>query len=178
MKKTTLCLVCVFILMLTAQVFADEVSPLQIFHLMKQVFPAQEKVAVFISDAQYTKLKDKINLAAMQNNVKAHVFIVESSGDIGTALNGLEKNSVLILFESRTLLNNTSKLYILSKCKEKQVPIVTTSKAYSDSGALVAVVKDQDDKLALTLNLKQNAHLKDLFTEELIAKIGFKDVIL
>jgi ABC-type uncharacterized transport system substrate-binding protein len=169
--------VCLAAMLLAVSLFADDIGPMQFFYVTKQLFPTHDKVAVFVSKSQFNELEEKIKLSAAQNNLKAHVFIVESTGDIGAALNTIESNSVLVLFESRMLLSNTTKLYILSKCKEKQIAIITSSKSYSDSGALVAVTKEAE-KLSLILNLKQNEHLKTVLTQDVIAKIGFNEVIL
>lgn len=165
-------------LMLTLPLFANGVTPLQIFYVVKQAFPEQEKVEVLISKEMFAEMEGSINRAAAHNHLKLQVFVVESPIGISDALSGLKPNSVLVLFESALMLNNTTKLYILSKCKEKQIAIVTSSKAYSDSGALIALIQDQTDKPTLVLNLKQNEHLKNRFTQELIEKIGFQDVIL
>jgi ABC-type uncharacterized transport system substrate-binding protein len=166
------------VLLCTGKLFANGVSPMQLFFVLKQVFPEQSKAVIFITKDQFSELEEKINRAAAQNSLKLQVFIIESSAGIGSALNSMEQNSALVIFESDLLLSNTTKLYILSKCKEKQVAIITSSKNYSESGALLAVIKDQEDKPSLILNLKQNEHLKFVFTQELIDKIGFNEVIL
>ena len=141
MKKTLSSFVCIYMLMLATRLFANGVSPLQLLYVVKQVFPDQEQVTVFISKGQFAELEEKINRAAAQSHLKVQVCVVESSSGIGSMLSSMERNSVLVLLESDLLLNSTTKLYILSKCKEKQIAIVTSSKTYSDSGALVAVIK-------------------------------------
>lgn len=103
--------------------------------------------------------------------------MVNSASDIGSALRKIKKGSVMILFGSGVLSESKSRLYVLSKCKPKKIAIVTSSNDYAQSGALLSVVWDENQKLKTVLNLKHNEHLRSKFTADFIQTVGIKEVI-
>ncbi len=163
--------------MLTHSIPAQEVSSFQYFFIIKQIFPETKEVAVFISKGLLEKQKDFINRACAQQNLTAKVYIVNDTGDIGRNLKKIGDGSILLLFPDELYHKKSNKLYILSKCKEKKISLITSQPEFSESGALVGIFKDKEKKADLVLNLKHSEHLNDKFTEEFVDQVGFSKVI-
>ena len=157
--------------------YANDATPAQFFYVIKNIFPDCEKIAIFVSKDKLAGLEKNIARSAKQFNLKPTVYVIESSSQIGGSISKLSNNSVLVIYCSKLLSKSSSKIYILSKCKKKQITLATTSKDYVNSGALLGLITSTENNLDLMANLKQNEHLKSRFTPELIQKIGFKEVI-
>ena len=177
MVKRVMPMVVLMVICLSGIGRAKEVTPMQVLYTTKQFFPTCSEVAIFSSQEYFQKNKDNIARAAAQNKIKPHVYIVEKSTDIGNALGSIADNSILVVFDSATLDQSNNKLYILSKCKTKRITIITSSPQFSNSGALLGILLDKDQKIKMVLNLKHNSFLKDKFTPDTIAKFGIAKII-
>ncbi len=176
--KRFVCHILTFVLTLACtSLYAKDVTPLQIFFLVKQAFPQATEVSVLLTQDDYNTHETALKRATAQMKIKAKVHIVSGSQDVGLALQKVPEKSPVVVFDAPTLSNSSTKLYVLSKCKEKQIPLITTSEAYLASGALLGIFRDESDKVKITLNLQQNEHLKDTFTQDVIDKIGVKEVL-
>ncbi len=162
----------------TASLNAAEVTPLQLFYLVRQAFPEQQAVSVLITKNDFEKVEAKITRATAQMKLKATVHTVDSSADVGKALKKVPKSALLIIFDNAMFTSSKTKLYILSKCKDKRNLIVTSSKTFFDSGALLCIYTDENKQMKIALNLQKNADLKAQFTEEVIQKIGIGEVVM
>ncbi len=156
---------------------AREVSPIQFLFTIRRIFPDQKKLTVFISQSKLEKVKPLLVRAAAQNKFNVKVHIIESTTDIGKSFREIDNNIILLIFDSPVLNHRKNRLYILKKCKEKKISIITSSKEYSDSGALLALLVNAENKIDVVVNLKHCKHLKDKFTEEFIRQNGIKEVI-
>ena len=158
-------------------IFSKDITPLQLLFTVKQAFPDCKELAILISKDLLAKEKKNIARASAQTQMKATIYVVTSSSDIGRALAKISEGSVMVLFGSGVLSKKKTKLYVLSKCKPKKIAIVTSSNDYAQSGALLGVVRDENQKLKTVLNLKHNLHLKSKFTPDFIQTVGIKEVI-
>lgn len=156
---------------------ASDVSALQLLFTVKKVFPSVSEVNILVPEKSLSKVENAIARAATQTKLNAVIFIIERNADIGASIRKMGSKSVLVVIGEDLLSEKSSKLFVLSKCKEKQIALVSSSKSYSDSGALLGVLPGADKKVGLVLNLKHNQHLKSRFTAETIAKLGFNKVI-
>ena len=176
--KKGLCLF-VVLLMLSqgAAAFAGDANASQFFYIVKKLFPDATEIAVFISHESLSEQKTMLDRAAAQNKVKATIYLIETSTDVGKRIRELRENSILVIFNSSVLLKKSTQLYILKNCKEKQISVFTSSREYSDLGALLGIIKGSDNTVDLVLNLKQNEYLKPKFTDVLIQQVGIAEVI-
>lgn len=161
----------------SSYVFAQDANPSQFFYIVKNVFPEIEDVAVFISQESLEENKALMDRAAAQNKIKATIYLIETSTDVGDKIRELKDNSVLVIFSSDVLMKKSTQLYILKNCKDKRISVFTSSRDYSELGALMGLIKNEDKKVDLVLNLKQNEHLKTKFTGEYVEKVGIQEVI-
>jgi len=167
-----------FIIVFTgSSLHGKEITPMQLLYTTRQVFPDCRELTIFVTADYYQKSKSKIARAVAQNHFKPHVFIIGRSSDIGNALGRIGKRTVLVVFDAKLLNKSNNRLYILSKCKNKRIAIVTSSKRYADSGATVGVYVEDGDQIKTVLNLKHSAYLKEKFTQELISRVGFEEII-
>ena len=178
MKQIVILAVVLNIILSSNSSQAGEISALQLLYLVKQAFPEKEQVEVFINKDEYKEKETNIKVASAQMKFKINVHLIEQATDIGQAFGKIADNSLLVIFTAEVFNKSSARLYVLSKCKDKQVAIITTSKEYSDSGALLCVYKDENAQLKVVLNLKKNEHLKDRFTEEVIQKAGIQEVVM
>ncbi len=153
-----------------------KVSSMQLFYLVKQAFPEAQELNIFISKDNLAEEKDKISRATVQFGIKAIIYDINDASDIGNGTKKMDNNSVLVVYDDNIFENSKNKLYILSKCKEKQIAIVTSSMDYIQSGALLGYIEDANEK-TIILNLTHYDYLKDKFTSETIQTLGVKEVI-
>lgn len=156
---------------------AQNPTPLQIFFAIKKIFPEIGEISVFISKTDFEKQKIKIGRAAAQSQLRAKLFPIGNSADIGRNLKQLGDSSILVIFDSDIFRQNKNKIYILSKCKEKKIKLVTSSKEYSDSGALIGILAGNDGKTHIVLNLKHRPDLQPVFTDARIQQTGIAEII-
>ncbi len=178
MKRKILFILVVCIVSQWGSTTAKEVSSLQLMYVVKKVFPEANEVALLIPKYSLNENeKEKIARAAANTKLKVFVHGVETYADIGTALKSLANQSLLMVISSDILSENSSKLFILSKCKEKNISIVATSRDYAQSGALLGLV-NENDRIQLILNLKHSRDdLKGRFTESFVQEMGIQEII-
>ncbi len=174
--KQKFCLVgLVFMLLFGGRLFA-EVTTTQYFYLVKQPFPQASEISIFITKKKLASEKEKIDRATVQFQKKAVIYEIENSVDIGKAIKSVNENSILVIYDDAVFKNNTNKLYLLSKCKEKKISLFTSSLDYIESGALLGFV-EKDNKQTIILNITNYDHLKSQFNMEKIQQLGISEVI-
>ena len=167
-----------FLLLFQASsIFAQDANPSQFFYIVKRLYPDIEEVAVFISPESLAEHKAMMDRAAAQNKIKVVLYLIETSTDVGDKIRELKESSILVIFSSAVLMKKTTQLYILKNCKEKKISVFTSSRDYSDLGALMGLIKNADNRVDLVLNLRQNEHLKPKFTDDYVAEVGIQEVI-
>jgi ABC-type uncharacterized transport system substrate-binding protein len=157
-------------------IYADDANATQYLTIAKQAFPEVKEIHIFISPEDYDVEKGKINRAALQNKVTAKVYLIETSVDVNTNLKEIPQNSVLVVYQSRVLSRKSTILFMLSKCKKKKISLVTSSREYSESGALLGIVKE-NKRFKIILNLKQSEWLTAIFTEGKRFALGISEII-
>ena len=167
--------VVVFILIFVIPAFA-KITSTQYFYLVKQGFPDAGEISIFISKYDLAHEKEKIERATAQFQMKAVIYEIDCSADIGKATKKMAENSILVIYDDHIFENKKNKLYIISKCKEKKIALVTSSIDYIQSGALLGYVENGDKK-SIILNVTYYDHLKSHFNSETIQKLGITEVI-
>ena len=157
---------------------AGDVTILQMLFVSKKALPEFEEVSVLITKWDMEANMEKINRASAQMQLKLALYAVENSFDIGEVFRKIPPQSALVIIDEGLFDNNKMKLYILSKCKESEISVVTSSQDYFDSGALVGYVMNEQGKRSIMINLTHYAHLQPKFTEEFIQVAGIEKVIL
>ncbi len=152
-------------------------TPLQVLFVLKKVFPEAKEINVLVTSSQLAAQQKRIGRAAAQTQLKVKIFEINSPTDIGKAIKEIPEAGFLVVFADDELAKNSNKIYILSKCKEKHIALITSSRDYSDSGALLGVLLDANHKTNIVLNLKHNAFLASKFSDEFIQKAGIAEVL-
>ena len=176
-RKSLLIVLIFMMLVQGSTVIAADANPTQFFYIVKKLFPDVGEIAVFISPDALSAQKTMMDRAAAQNKIKAKIFIIETSTDVGKRIRELRENSVLVVFSSDILMKKSTQLYILKNCKEKQISVFTSSRDYSELGALMGVIKNESNTVELVLNLKNNEYLKPKFSDTFIQQAGIGEVI-
>jgi ABC-type uncharacterized transport system substrate-binding protein len=156
---------------------ASDITPLQIMFVAKTMFPEATDVTVFISGKDASGVETTFGRAASQTQLTPKVFIIDDTKGVGEAVRQVGDGSIILMLNGGVLNEKSTQLFILKKCKEKQADLITTSKDYATLGALAGLYKDETAKLAISLNLKHNAHLAGKFTPEFQEKLRVKEVI-
>ena len=156
---------------------AEGPSFLQYFYTVKNILPETKNIGVFISEESYKTQEQQIKRASAQTGIKALVFIIKNARSIGKSIKQLNTNDALVIYDSPVLEKKSSRLFILSKTKDKKIPIITASKEYSDSGALICLGKDENNRTQIILNLKQTEYLASKFTDESLQKLRISKII-
>jgi len=165
----------IFVLFFGIPVFA-KITSTQYFYLVKQAFPDAREINIFISKYDLAHEKEKIDRATVQFQMKAVIYEIDSSADIGKGTQKINDNSILVIYDDYIFENKKNRLYILSKCKGKKISLITSSLDYIQSGALLGYVVDNGQR-KIILNVTYYDHLKDKFTGETIQKLGVTEVI-
>ncbi len=152
-------------------------TPLQMLFSIKKVFPEVKEVSVFISKGQLASEQEKITRAAAQTQLKVVLYPIDNASDIGSSIRQIPEKSFLVIFDSAVMDQNSSRLYILSKCKERGISLVTSSSAYTESGALLGVLSGQDQKTDLVVNLTHNEQFQSKFNPDYVQQTGITRVI-
>ncbi len=130
-----------------------------------------------MSPDQVKSEKMRVERAATQTGLKAKIYAVNNYKSIGEALRTIPDNTILVLYNSPAIADINSRLYILSKCSKKNIFVVTSSKDYSDSGAMLGILSGEGNKMKIVLNLKHSGEFGARFTPDLIKKLGIQEVI-
>jgi len=176
MRKSTSILICLILLVISGQNFAGDVTVLQLFHIIKQVFPETKNIALLMTKEDMNAELTKVNRAAAMTQLKVKIHAVENSFDIGKEIKRIAAKSILVVGNSELFNEKKTKLYILSKCKEKEISLITSSRDYVESGALLGLVKSEEGKSEVMLNLKHYAFLRDKFTEEFKQEVNITEL--
>ncbi len=171
MKKTTFFLVALVLTQL-GNVFAQQPTFLQYFFSIKKVLPETKKVGVFIPESEFSVQKNKIAQASQRAGIKTKVFLIQDLKSIGKNIQNLSDIDILLIYNTPILMKKTSRMFIISKCKDKHIPIITSSEEYSKFGALLGLIKGEDGHSKILLNLKLNPNLASVFTDDYVKKTG------
>ncbi len=167
----------IFLLILSQSASAKNITWLQYFFAVKKIFPETKEIAVFLPQSEQSSQKEAMAKAAAKIGVKIKLYLVDDARSIGNNLKLVPENSVLIIYDSPVLMDKSSRVYILSRCKEKNISVVTASKEYSDSGALVGLLRGDDGRLKIVINLKFSPDLAAKFTPEFNQQAGVSKVL-
>lgn len=173
MRTITLFLLAIMISIGTAK----EPTFLQYLYSAKQVLPEMEQVGIFITQDHYDASKDEINKACSRTSVKAKVFIVSDAKSIGKNLKNVEGIDLLLVTQADVLNEKSSRLFVLSKSKDKKIPLLSSSEDYSTSGALIGLLPGDGGRSKIVLNVKHTPYLAARFTDEFNKKAGIKELI-
>lgn len=156
---------------------AKEPTFLQYLYSAKQALPETEQVGIFITQSHYDAQKEDISKACKRTNLRAKVFVVSDMKSIGKNMKEIAGMDILLITQADVLNENASRLFILSKSKDKKIPLITSSDAYSKSGALLGLLPGEDGHSRMVLNVKHTPYLAARFTEEYNKKAGIKETI-
>jgi len=170
-------LIVFLIMFVSVNVYAGEPTFMQYFYSVKQILPETKEIGVFITEDQFNEQKDKLNRAAQRTGVKAQIFLVSDMKSIGKNIKNIGGIDILLISQAEVLMSKSSRLFILSKCKDKKIPIISASEEYSRSGALVGLLEGDDGKSKIVLNVKHSPYLASRFTDEFNKKAGIKELI-
>jgi ABC-type uncharacterized transport system substrate-binding protein len=162
----------------TSQLFARNATAAQYLYMISKVIPEKKKVAVFMSRDLVEKEKGKLQRAAATFGVTVTIYVIEGARSIGTSLKKLSGDDVLVVYETSVLVQKSSKMFILSKCKEKGIPVVSPSEEYAKAGAFIGIFVNEKFKMTgLIINLQNHADLAPKFTEEFNVSLGITEVL-
>ena len=167
----------IIILLMSVCLNAQNVTPRQYFFIVKKVFPDIKEINVIVDENDLANVKDDIAKAAGQAQVKAKIYPVSDFKSIGKTVKKVEKSSTLVVIPSPILTDKSSKLFILSKCKEKDIAVVSESKEYSESGALLGIFPQEGARTKIVLNLKHSQELLAKFTPDYAKEVGISEII-
>ena len=167
----------IVIFIILSNLSAQKVTPRQYFFTVKKIFPDTEEIGVFIQSSELPEVKDKIALAAAQAQIKVKIYSVSDFKSIGKGLKKLPQSGTIVVYPSPILLDKSSKLFVLKKCKEKAVAVISESKEYSDAGALLGIFPQVGAKTKIILNLKHSQDLLAKFTPDYVKQVGISEVI-
>ena len=165
------------IIVLSIGINAQNITPRQYFFIIKQIFPDTKEISVILDEEDLPSFEDDIAKAAGQAQVKAIIYPVSDFKSIGKSIKKVEKSGTLVVVPSPILSDKSSKLFILSKCKEKNIAVISESKEYSESGALLGVFPQDGAKTKVVLNLKHSQDLLAKFTPDYAKQVGISEVI-
>ncbi|MEJ2635085.1 MAG: ABC transporter substrate binding protein [Calditrichia bacterium] len=175
--KKMLFLFCLIFFAQNAVQAANSPTPLQIFFLVKKIFPEIKEVSVLVTKDLLETEKTRVTRAAAQTQMKVVLYPVENATDIGTSFKEINDKSFVVIYDTDILSQKSNKLYILSKCKEKRIPLITTSPEYTESGALIGILAEGNDKTDVVVNLKHSDSFQSKFTSDFIRQAGISRVI-
>ncbi len=156
---------------------ANTISWSQYFFAIKQIFPDIKNVSVLLSEEAVQSQKKAISHSAAPFNVKVKLFPVKDTREIGNQLKMIEDGGVLIVLDDPMFMNKSSMFYILSKAKDKNISVVSSSQQYAEAGAFLTLIKDSSKKLKVVVNLRFKPELASKFTPELQQKLGVAEVL-
>ncbi len=145
-------------LLLSAQLFAQEqLTILQSFYLMKEVFPEMKTVGVMVNDEQVNvdELKSKLERVSAQMAVSIIISHVKELKDVSAEFKNLTTNyklDVLWIPESDDVLNNKiARDFLVKNSVIKKIPLVIHNEEWIKEGALLCLFK-KEGKTALSVN--------------------------
>lgn len=162
----------------SGQAFARNATAAQYLYMISKVIPEKKKVAIFMSKELVGKEKTKLERAAATFGLTATIYLIDNAKTIGTSLKKLTGNEALVVYETPVLSEKSSKMFILSKCKEKGIPVVSSSVDYAKAGAFIGIIVNEKFKLTeLLINLQNHSDQSSKFTEEFNLSLGITQVL-
>ncbi len=158
---------------------SGEPTAAQYFYTAKKLMPEAMEISIFMSKDQLDVHKSKIERAATQFNLSPTIYVIESSKNIGQSINKMNDNGLLLIYETPELMDKSSRLFVLSKCKDKNIKIISSSLEYSQQGAFLGLITNDDKRIEhFIVNLKHSEPaLASIFTDEFISQVGVTEVI-
>ncbi len=166
-----------FILFVVQSLMGQSVTWQQYFYVASKIFPDSKEINILLPEGEESVQKPAIARAAAQFKRKAKIFLVSDARSIGTNFKLLPENSVIVLYNAPIVNEKNTMLYILTQAKEKKLALITTNRAYSEAGALVGLLRDENGHLRVYVNLKYSPGLAAKFTPEFNQKIGVARVL-
>ena len=175
MKFKKLFLISLLLVILTnITVFSQDASPSQFFYVIKKLLPETKSVSIFMDPEIIDKERVSLNRAALQNQLKVKIYPIASPIELGKNIRQLSGGSVLVVYTSDVLTSKSSAAYVLKKCIEKNITVVSSSQLYSDLGAFLGLLRGEDNKLKIVVNFKQYANLQSNVTADRLQLVGAK----
>lgn len=168
------CIVCLIPMIIFGQ---NDPTPLQMVYVIKKIFPEVQEITVFIDKNEVNTFKSKFNQAGVSKNLQIKMYPIDTAADIGNSIKNVPENSTLLIMNNEVLTNTKSRLYILSKSKEKNIKLVSSSQDYVDSGALIGIIMTANNEIKIIVNIKHCPQFKSKFTSSFIEQAGIAAVI-
>ncbi|RMH64986.1 MAG: hypothetical protein D6677_03490 [Calditrichaeota bacterium] len=177
MRKLTLWMsLCLFVLV--GSLSAKNATAAQFLYMINKILPEKKNVTIFMSPDVLDKEKPKLERAAATFGMKVKIFLVENARSLGEGFKQVGDDNVLVVYENSVTSQKSSKLFILKKCKERNIPVVTPMASYSESGAFLGIIVDEKFKMKdLLVNVQNYAEYAPKFTEEFNMAVGVTQVI-
>ncbi|HHM02471.1 MAG TPA: hypothetical protein ENJ15_05605 [Caldithrix abyssi] len=173
-----LSLVLVLLMFLGGPLWAKNATAAQYLYMVNKVLPEKKNVSIFLPSELLSKEKPKIERAAATFGIKVKIFLIETARSLGEGFKQLKDDEVLIVYESDVTSVKSSRLFILKKCKERNIPVVTPMAEYSKAGAFLGIIVNDKFKMQdLLVNVQNYAQYAPKFTEEFNVAIGVTQVI-
>ncbi len=177
MRKVTITLILLFTF-LSGQLWAKNATAAQFLYMVSKVLPEKKNVSIFLPAELLSREKPKIERAAATFGLKVKLFLIETARSLGEGFKQLKNDEVLIVYESDVTSVKSSRLFILKKCKERNIPVVTPMEEYSKAGAFLGIIVNEKFKMKdLLVNVQNYAEYAPKFTEEFNVAIGVTQVI-
>jgi ABC-type uncharacterized transport system substrate-binding protein len=145
-------------LLLGAQLFAQEqLTALQSFYLMKEVFPEMKTVGVMVNDSQVNvdELTGKLERVSAQMGVTIVISRVQSLKDVSAEFKNLTTNykldAIWIPQLDDVLSNKVARDYLVKNSVINKIPLVIHDEEWIKEGALLCLYK-KEGKTALSVN--------------------------
>ena len=168
----------IVVILFVGQAFGRNATAAQYLYMVNKVVPEKTEVAVFMSKDMVDHEKQKLERAAATFKLKVTIYVIESQRTIGESLKSLNENTALVVYDTPLLADKSSKMFIISKCKEKNIPIISPSEDYAKAGALVGIIVDESFKMSrLLINLSNYSEIVPKFTEEFTLALGVTELI-
>lgn len=168
----------VFSFLFLGQVFGKNATAAQYLYMINKVIPERKTVAVFMSEDLVNKEKPKLERAAATFGITVTIYLIDNARTIGGSIKKLSSDDALVVYETPVLKEKSSKMFILSKCKEKGIPVISSSMDYAKSGAFIGIIVNDKFKMTeLLINLQNHSDQSDKFTEEFNLSLGITQVL-
>jgi len=162
----------------SGQLFARNATASQYLYMISKVIPEKKNVSIFMSKDLVDKEKPKLERAAVTFGLTVKIYLIDNARTIGSSLKKIESDNALVVYGSPVLDEKTSKMFILSKCKEKGIPVVSSNEEYAKAGAFIGIIVNEKFKMSqLLINLQNHADQSSKFTEEFNLSLGITQVL-
>jgi ABC-type uncharacterized transport system substrate-binding protein len=166
-----------FFILIAGQVLGKDVTYLQFFYMIKNIFPETKEVAIFLPKDIQEQEQSKIASASVKMGLTIKLYLISDMSSIRSNLKLLPAKSVLLVYTDPLLMEKSNRDHIINSCAEKQIPIISSSQEYITAGALIGLLIDESNKLKVVINVQQYPQIASLFSEEFTQKIGAAEVI-